>query len=370
MLQAHQLSEGEMFHCCDKRNDKMQISMMKNKILFIVLVYAGCMQYADVHAQDPYFSQYFSSPMTLNPALIGKDIADWRALTNFRSQWWGSSETAPFTTTAISIEKAYHTGSNGKSSFGIGFSLLSDASNSGLLKNNFFTLGTAYNLALDGKGDEQLGLGLEAGYANRLIDADKLEFQSQFGSMGFQRSASSGDPVNILSNHYFDMNVGVHYSRNTTNHWGYRFGIAIFHVGTPKESIYNSTTYNINRRYSLQAGLVFKQANGSELNFSAVNDRQGSNNVLTIGSLYKFKVNNTDNGIQNFNLGLWDRINDSFYPYIGLEGKNWLIGFTYDVINKNLNTALNSVQSMEFSLAWHFNSRKKTGAHSANVVIY
>jgi len=343
----------------------MSIKNFIARLLLIVLV--TCSENSE--AQDPHFSQYFVSPMSLNPALIGKDVADMRISSVIRSQWWGSY-IEPYYTTTVSFEKRLLVNRPGNNSLAIGASLISDASNGGLLKNNYFSAGLAYNKALDANGNELLGGGISLTYANRMIDAGKLLFQSQYGSMGFQRSASSGDPVNILSNHYFDMNVGVHYSRNTTNHWGYRFGIAIFHVGTPKESIYNSTTYNINRRYSLQAGLVFKQANGSELNFSAVNDRQGSNNVLTIGSLYKFKVNNTDNGIQNFNLGLWDRINDSFYPYIGLEGKNWLIGFTYDVINKNLNTALNSVQSMEFSLAWHFNSRKKTGAHSANVVIY
>ncbi len=343
--------------------------MMKKKLLIAILLFVCCIQCVKVCAQDPHFSQYFSSPMTVNPALTGKDIADWRVLTNFRSQWWGSSETAPFTTTALSLEKAFHMGTNEKSSFGIGVSLLSDASNAGILKNNFFTLGAAYNIALDGKGDEQLGLGLEAGYTNRLIDADKLEFQSQLGSMGFQRTPS-GDPINILSNHYFDMNVGVHYSKNfAASHWGYRLGVSVFHVSTPRESVYNSTAYNINRRYSLQAGLVFKQANGNELNLSSVNDNQGSNNVLTIGALYKFRVSNYDNGIQNFNLGIWDRFDDSFYPYIGLEGRNWLAGFTYDVINET-NKALNSVQSIEFSLGWHFNSRKKTDSRSANIVIY
>ncbi|MES2374644.1 MAG: PorP/SprF family type IX secretion system membrane protein [Bacteroidota bacterium] len=342
---------------------------MKKKLLFAVLVSAACMQCADVYAQDPHFSQYFNSPMTINPALTGKDIADWRVLANFRSQWWGGSETAPFTTTAISLEKAYQKGAGGKSSLGIGLSLLSDASNSGLLKNNFFAFGTAYNLALDRNGDEQIGLGLEAVYANRLVDGNKLELQSQFGSMGFQRSIPSGDPINTISNHYFDMNVGVYYSKYyPSNNWGFRAGAAIFHVSTPEEGVYNSNTYNINMRYSFQAGLVFKSTNGNELNVSAVNDRQGSNNIFSLGGVYKIKL--MDNAMQSFNIGAWNRFNDSFYPYIGLEGQNWLVGLAYDIVNEKRNLALNGVQSIEFSLAWHFNSPRKAGAQSANVVIY
>lgn len=321
-----------------------------------------------VKAQDPHFSQYFSSPMTLNPALIGKDIADWRVLANFRSQWWGSTDVAPFTTTSISLEKSYHKGTTGKNTLGIGLALLSDASNSGLLKNNYFTLGMAYNMALDANGDQQLGLGLEGSYANRIIDGGKFEFQSQFGSMGFQRSAPSGDPVNILSNNYFDMNVGLYYSRTfPAKRWGYRLGAAMYHAGTPKEGVFSNSTYTINRRFSLQGGLIFRTQSG-EMTFSFISEMQGPNNIYTLGGVYKMKTN--DPTIESLNFGLWNRFNDAFYPYLGLEGKNWIIGLSYDVVNADISAALNSVQSMELSLAWHFNSAKRKNARSVNALIY
>ena len=55
-------------------------------------------------AQDPYFSQYFMSPMTNNPALAGRGITETRVLANIRSQWWGTGMPA-FRTNSISIEK-------------------------------------------------------------------------------------------------------------------------------------------------------------------------------------------------------------------------------------------------------------------------
>ncbi|MHB1313164.1 MAG: PorP/SprF family type IX secretion system membrane protein, partial [Gemmatimonadaceae bacterium] len=184
-----------------------------------------------VYSQDPHFSQYFSSPLTVNPALTGKGVPDWRVAATLRSQWWGGT-TAPFTTTVASIEKSYQTGNGGNSRMGIGLSLLTDASNSGLLKNNYFTASLAYNLDMSGDGREQLGIGLGASYANRLLDAGKFEFQSQFGSMGFQRSAISGDPASILSSSYFDLNVGIHYSKTGTES-GFGLGASLFHAGSP-----------------------------------------------------------------------------------------------------------------------------------------
>jgi hypothetical protein len=41
----------------------------------------------NVHAQDPHFSQFFSSPLTLNPAFTGKFDGSWRLAANHRDQW-------------------------------------------------------------------------------------------------------------------------------------------------------------------------------------------------------------------------------------------------------------------------------------------
>ena len=38
-------------------------------------------------AQDPNFSQFFASPLTLNPALTGKFDGTFRLAGNYRNQW-------------------------------------------------------------------------------------------------------------------------------------------------------------------------------------------------------------------------------------------------------------------------------------------
>ena len=73
---------------------------MSNKIisLWFCLMLAG----VAVRAQDPRFSQYFASPMTLNPALTGNIDGSLRVAVNFRQQWWAAS--SPFQTTSLSFE--------------------------------------------------------------------------------------------------------------------------------------------------------------------------------------------------------------------------------------------------------------------------
>ena len=55
-----------------------------------------------VSGQDPHFSQYFSSPLTLNPAMTGYFKGDYRMSANFRQQWW--SVGSPFVTNTLSYD--------------------------------------------------------------------------------------------------------------------------------------------------------------------------------------------------------------------------------------------------------------------------
>ena len=58
-------------------------------------------------SQDPYFSQYFASPMTLNPSLIGSDLKKESRLQMItRNQWWGGNS-KPYTTNMVSLEKRH-----------------------------------------------------------------------------------------------------------------------------------------------------------------------------------------------------------------------------------------------------------------------
>ena len=53
-------------------------------------------------AQDPGFSQFFASPLTLNPALTGKFNGVLRVAGNYRNQWPDINNA--FITTTVSID--------------------------------------------------------------------------------------------------------------------------------------------------------------------------------------------------------------------------------------------------------------------------
>ncbi len=326
----------------------MKKTIILSTIFILLLKTTNCL------SQDPFYSQYFMSPMTLNPALIGKGISDMRFLALKKTQWWGQS-TAAFSNTSISFEKKINSIKNTEDDLGIAIAMSNEASNGGLLKKTYGSLGAAYNKKIN--KFSSIGVGLIFTYANTLLDPSKFEFQSQFGSFGFNRMMPSNDPVQIINRSYLDVNGGIRYSY-VKNNWGLNLGAAIYHAAKPKEGAFNNSNYYIKPRTSLQASIFKKIKEADEFNVSFNADLQGNSNVYSLGALYKLQIPG-NHIFEKISTGVWARFNDAIYPYFGLESKQWSLGFTYDIITSDLKTYSNSVQSMEISFGWQFSSKKK-----------
>ncbi len=74
--------------------------MKRLKYLLLITYYLSLA--ASLHAQDPAFSQFFSSPLNINPALTANINSDWRVISNYRSQWMATGDPSPYVTGTIS----------------------------------------------------------------------------------------------------------------------------------------------------------------------------------------------------------------------------------------------------------------------------
>src|SRR5438034_10319707 len=77
--------------------------MFMKKCKSIIVIFISLMIAGNSYAKDPAFSQFFSSPLNINPALTGNINADWRAISNFRDQWIGPA--SPYATGTISYDR-------------------------------------------------------------------------------------------------------------------------------------------------------------------------------------------------------------------------------------------------------------------------
>ena len=51
-------------------------------------------------------------------------------------------------------------------------------------------------------------------------------------------------------------------------------------------------------------------------------------------------------------LGLWQRFEESLYPYLSFESKKIKLGLSYDIVTNKIRTTYNNVQSIELSFSW------------------
>src|SRR5205823_1965996 len=138
------------------------------KKLFLTVTVCGGLV-SGAFAQDPNFSQFFVSPLTLNPALTGKFDGTVRVAGNYRNQW--PTINNAFTTYTASLDMGILKNVIPENDvFGVGIMMFSDKSGNGALQNNVISLSTSDHKALDEEGSNQIGLGFQVSYVNKRLD--------------------------------------------------------------------------------------------------------------------------------------------------------------------------------------------------------
>jgi type IX secretion system PorP/SprF family membrane protein len=323
---------------------------MRNHLIRILLLLFVAIGVEGVKAQDPNFSQYFSSPLTINPANTGFFYGNQRVVANYRRQWWGAGE--PFTTTTISFDtKGKSFTSNEFDTWAIGVSALTDKAAGGLLTSNYAGISGAYHKALDENGYASLGVGFQAAYVTRKVDLTNMSYNSQFTSGGFDLNLPTGESYVAGTANHVDVSTGLLYKYDDETN-AYYLGAGYMHVTQPKESILNSTTTKVPSRLTMAAGASLAVGYNSKVFLSALYQKQASASSYAAGGAFQFglPVENVDLSLY---LGGWYS-NASISPYIGMQYNTFQLGVTYDVVTSGLKSANPKNGSFELSLVYIF----------------
>jgi type IX secretion system PorP/SprF family membrane protein len=304
------------------------------------------------NAQDPHFSQFFASPLTLNPAFTGKFNGSYRIAGNYRNQW--PEINRAFTTATASID--FHILDNKidfTDNFGVGLMAYNDASANGAVKFNYASISTAFHKGLDEDGYSQIGIGLQATYANMLINTTALKFEDQLTTSGFTGVTSEifSNPSALKSN-YLDINAGLLYSGSSNDRNNYYLGASVYHITRPKQT-FTGANYLLNPRLTLHGGGYFPMSEVTTLHVSALYSTQGNANETVFGGAVEFNLGGPDpDKPTSVYGGAYMRLSDAIIPYVGLEFGEFRLGATYDVNTSALKTASASRGGIEVSLIY------------------
>ena len=149
---------------------------------------AGCS--SALLAQDPQFSQFFSSPLTLNPALTGNFNGTTRMVGNIRSQ--NADYNNAYNTKTASVD--FNLLGNRIKQFdrlSMGVLFLSDQTGNKVLTNNHLGLSLSYMKALDEEQKRSVSIGFQAVYNNKRFNSANAKFSLPFTSLGLVPEAGS-----------------------------------------------------------------------------------------------------------------------------------------------------------------------------------
>ncbi len=282
--------------------------------LLLIMAVAG-------KAQDPLFSQYYASPLYLNPGLAGS-LKDPRLIFNSRIQW--TQLPKAFNTYAVS-------GDFQLPDLNSAFGLLAVTDKAGSANLRTTTIGGVYAAKIRLNEKWVFSPGLMFAYGNRSIDFDKLVFGDQI----IYNGPTSDDAISQLGNrNFFDFASGaVFYNKSF---WA---GISAYHINQPNHSLLGEDS-RLPMRMSVHTGLRIPIKHGvlskSKLNSvspSIVYTAQGEFQFLDIGTNVLFDP---------VLIGLWyrgtplmknvqNRVNhDAAIFILGLNLKYLEVGYSYD----------------------------------------
>ena len=301
------------------------------------------------HAQDPHFSQFFSSPLTLNPAFTGKFNGLWRLAANHRDQW--PSIPKAYVTSSASIDFPILTSKIPDNDvFGVGISGLSDASADNILKLNYGSVSMSYHKSLDENGYSTIGAGFQGTYSSLSLDSKRLTFEDQLTQNGF--TGTTSDLITNGNNQsYFDVNAGVLYSGSSNGINNYYLGLSMYHINRPKVS-FKDKNWFLSGRITVHGGGSFPVSDVLTLHTSIIHQIQNKASETTLGAAIAANLNQDEEKPTSVYLGSWVRFNDAIVPYVGLEFGGLRIGASYDFNISGLKAATNTRGGSEISLIY------------------
>lgn len=276
-----------------------------------------------VRSQDLQFTQFYANPIYLNPAFAGSGYCP-RVCLNYRNQWPNLSGTY------VSYSASYDQFIKALAG-GIGVLVTSDNQARGTLKTTTASFIYSYHIQVDRYFS--IKAALQATYFQKTLDRGKLNFGDMIDARrGFVWNTNEIVPSQNKSNADFSAGL-LGYSKH------YFFGFAANHMTQPDEGLLGVS--KLPTKFTVHGGgiIQLEKRGDSYISPNILFQRQGNFMQLNLGLYYNKGA---------FVAGLWYRNGDAVIALIGIQNKNFKIGYSYDVTVSKLSG--NTAGSHEISI--------------------
>ena len=302
--------------------------------------------------QDIHFSQYNLTPLLVNPAQAGayKNV---EVIANYKSQWTSIDPDAYKTMMVCAdgrlLQEKWRT--KWLSAGVMFFNDQAGPANVQTMQGNLFL---GYHMQLNPKNI--FGASLEAGFAQRSIDYNKLVWEESTDPKISSGTNSFGYP---------DFGIGLLYQYTKGQAYAkendmiiVRAGFAISHLTTPSysffnggEKLYPKITGHVdaligikNTKFGLVPGFLYKG--------------QGPASEIFPGCYFRYMISDNTGKVKggsSIMIGTHLRVKDAFIPSVQFEYGDYTLGMSYDLNTSGFSSATSGKGGFEIALRWGMN---------------
>jgi len=296
------------------------------------------------YAQDPHFSQFYATPIYLNPALTGATKCP-RVILNYRNQWPALGSTYVTYMISYDQEVSFLQGSLG------GYIYL-DSEGDGAIKTFNFSIAYSYTFIID--RFSSISIALQPSFMQKKLNWDFIFPDMIHPLFGVIYPTQETNVPTKETRNYFDISSGILYSRESLF-----AGFAVHHITQPTQSFRNNDDAILPRKFTLHAGyniplsglgvkkgelilspniLFHQQQNFQQLNWGLYLNRKG----LVVGLWFR----------QNFKFHY-----DAIILVLGYLQERYKLAYSYDITVSGLKN--HTLGSHEISLTFNLPCKEK-----------
>jgi type IX secretion system PorP/SprF family membrane protein len=314
-------------------------------------------------AQDMAFTQFYASPLLLNPAMTGLFDGKYRVSALYRNQWGAPFRRDAFKSFSAGLDVRFPI-KRRRDFFAGGLVFYSDRVGTGNFNTTQIALSASFHKTLDADGRHFLGGGFQAGILQRNVTYEGLSFDDQFNGIdGYSLGTNEVLPTNSLARG--DMAAGLYWQVATENNNAFYLGAAVHHLNRPDVSFVDAEGAPTNRLFlktsvQLGASLPFGEKNNRHVFLPRIVALwQGPHLALNAGTNVRIGLTEYENVA--LHLGTWARPVRDVSKGFGLDAVVFFAGFEYKGLNMGLSYDANVADfsapgpfrsALEFSLTF------------------
>ncbi len=332
---------------------------------------------APLSGQDIHFSQFYLSPLNLNPAMTGVMNGNIRLVANYRNQWASVLRDDAFNTYSVSYDQRIPVGRY--DFFGVGGTFWGDRAGEADFSTLTGKLSASYAKRMGGdrNSGNYLVVGAEAGLAQRSVDFLNLRWGNQHdGEGGFDPGLPSLEDGFDRDNFIFgDMAAGLLWYMVFDENTNLYVGGAFHHLNRSNQSFSSEDEDLVFSRFTGHIGGEFRLNQSFALVPGLIVMSQGPSFQVNGGTSFKFLLGNARTSNQAFQIGLWARmanqdvsgvLSDAAILSTRFDYDSFSLGFSYDINISPLQEASNSQGSFEFALVYRIQGQERKRVYCPN----